>query len=117
MALLYGEEFYRAWEHAEEALATGTSGFEPAYGEPLLSHLAGDREAAGRFQRVTQAGHAVFDAVPGILDLAGARAGGWTSAAAGCWPPRRRPAASSWTRRTRCRTPAPIWRPPRACTG
>ncbi|ROQ35932.1 O-methyltransferase [Streptomyces sp. PanSC19] len=71
MALLYGEEFYRAWEHAEEALITGTSGFELAHGEPLLSYLAGDREAAGRFQRVMQAGHAVFEAVPGVLDLTG----------------------------------------------
>ncbi|MEU6930866.1 methyltransferase [Streptomyces sp. NPDC046374] len=71
MCLLYGEEFYRAWGHAEEALTTGTPGFELAHGEPLIAYLAGDPEAAARFQRVMQAGHAVFDAVPGVLGLSG----------------------------------------------
>ncbi|GAA2769865.1 methyltransferase [Streptomyces showdoensis] len=73
MCLLYGEEFYRAWGHAEEALTTGTPGFELAYGEPLIPHLAADPEAAARFQRVMQAGHAVFDAVPAVLGLTGPR--------------------------------------------
>lgn len=73
MCLLYGEEFYRAWGCAAEALDTGTPGFELAYGESLIAHLAGDPEAAARFQRVMQAGHGVFDAVPAVLGLSGRR--------------------------------------------
>ncbi|WP_369293476.1 methyltransferase [Streptomyces sp. TX20-6-3] len=42
-----------------------------AHGVPLIAHLAGDPGAAARFQRVMQAGHAVFDAVPGVLGLSG----------------------------------------------
>ncbi|MFE4664867.1 methyltransferase [Streptomyces sp. NPDC056716] len=73
MCLLYGEECYDAWGHAEHALATGTSGFETAYGLPFDTYLAGHPELAGRFQRALRAGHQVFDDVPRAIDFSDCR--------------------------------------------
>ncbi|MBH1938894.1 hypothetical protein I5Q34_32330 [Streptomyces sp. AV19] len=73
MCLLYGEEFYSAWGHAEEAFRTGSSGFEKVYGQPLIPYLRGDSEAAGRFQRAMQASNFYFDSVPQEIDFSGDR--------------------------------------------
>ncbi|MEC4019649.1 methyltransferase [Streptomyces sp. H27-D2] len=71
MCLLYGEEFYTAWGHAQTAVATGIPGFEQAYGQSLITYLSKDEEAAARFQRAMQASNFVFDHVPEALDFSG----------------------------------------------
>jgi SAM-dependent methyltransferase len=71
MCLLYGEDFYTAWGHADEAITTVSSGFEIAYGKPLYAHLAADSAAQTRFQAAMRAGNLFFDAVPDVFDFAG----------------------------------------------
>ncbi|WP_394617223.1 methyltransferase [Lentzea sp. JNUCC 0626] len=71
MCLLYGEEFYTAWAHAEESIRTLTAGFEIAYGEPLYSYLGHHEDASERFQLAMKAGNLFFDRVPVAIDLAG----------------------------------------------
>lgn len=73
MCLLYGDEFYRAWEHAPDVVAgSGAPGFERAYGQPLITYLSKDEEAAARFQRAMQAGHFFFDRLAEAVDFSGA---------------------------------------------
>lgn len=71
MVLLYGEEFYRAWEHAPAAITSCSSGFEMAYGRPLYGYLDDHPELRRRFQATMQAGSLFFDHVPEALDFAG----------------------------------------------
>jgi O-methyltransferase domain/Dimerisation domain len=71
MCLLYGEEFYTAWGHAEHAIRTVGAGWDVAFGEPLYRYLDGDPEAATRFQAAMKAGNLFFDYVPEAIDLAG----------------------------------------------
>lgn len=71
MCLLYGEEFYTAWGHAERSISTLTAGFEIEYGEPLYQYLSGDVELSERFQLAMKAGSLFFDYVPEVIDLAG----------------------------------------------
>ncbi|GAA2928848.1 phenazine-1-carboxylate N-methyltransferase PhzM [Streptomyces thioluteus] len=73
MCLLYGEEFYSAWGHAEDAFRTGASGFEKVHGQPLIPYLRGNGEAAGRFQRAMQASNFYFDSIPQEIDFSGDR--------------------------------------------
>ncbi|GAA0397201.1 methyltransferase [Streptomyces luteireticuli] len=73
MCLLYGEEFYSAWGHAEESFRTGASGFEKVHGQPLIPYLRANSEAAGRFQRAMQASNFYFDSVPREIDFSGDR--------------------------------------------
>lgn len=74
MCLLYGAEFYRAWEHAADVVSggPGAPGFERAYGQPLITYLSKDEEAAARFQRAMQAGHFFFERLPEVVDFSGA---------------------------------------------
>ncbi|MFI0982716.1 methyltransferase [Streptomyces sp. NPDC021093] len=69
MCLLYGEEFYQAWGHAQVTFRTGEPAFEAVYGQSLISYLRDDPEAAGRFQRTMQASNFFFDAVPETVDF------------------------------------------------
>lgn len=73
MALVYGQEFHRAWGAVTTALRTGTSGFEHAFGVPLREHLARDPEAAARFQRAMNAGNVFFQDVAVAHDFSTAR--------------------------------------------
>ena len=69
--LLYGEEFYTAWAHAEESIVTLTSGFEIAFGEPLYDYLSRHEEMSKRFQLTLKANNLFFDHVPDAIDLRG----------------------------------------------
>lgn len=71
MALLYGAEFYVAWSHAAEAISTASSGFEIAYGTPLYTYNAENREFSDRFQGTMKAGNLFFSHVPAVYDFAG----------------------------------------------
>ncbi|GGS56415.1 methyltransferase [Actinokineospora fastidiosa] len=71
MCLLYGEEFYTAWAHAEHAIRTVTAGWDVAFGEPLYTYLDSRPEAADRFQAAMKAGNLFFDYVPDVIDFAG----------------------------------------------
>ncbi|MFJ4713591.1 methyltransferase [Streptomyces sp. NPDC088785] len=73
MAVVYGQEFHRAWGSVVDAVRTGTSGFEHAFGTPLRAHLAADPEAASRFQRAMNAGNVFFQDVAAAHDFSGAR--------------------------------------------
>jgi Dimerisation domain len=46
MCLLYGQEFYRAWGHAQEAISTSSPSFERACGQPLRDYLQHEQGAA-----------------------------------------------------------------------
>ncbi|GAA4415443.1 methyltransferase [Actinokineospora soli] len=71
MCLLYGEEFYTAWGHAEHAFRTVSAGWDVAFGEPLYAYLSTRPEVADRFQAAMKAGNLFFDYVPETLDLSG----------------------------------------------
>jgi hypothetical protein len=71
MCLLYGEEFYTAWGHAQEAISTVSAGFEIAYDQPLYGYLSDNQDAQNRFQRAMKAGNLFFDHVPSVFDFAG----------------------------------------------
>ncbi|MGW5054047.1 methyltransferase [Actinokineospora sp. NPDC004072] len=71
MCLLYGEEFYTAWAHAEHAVRTVSAGWDVAFGEPLYTYLDTRPEAADRFQAAMKAGNLFFDHVPQVIDFAG----------------------------------------------
>jgi phenazine-1-carboxylate N-methyltransferase len=71
MCLLYGEEFYAAWAHAEESITTLTAGFEIAFGQPLYGYLSRHEDVSERFQLAMKAGNLFFDHVPDVIDLAG----------------------------------------------
>lgn len=71
MCLLYGEEFYTAWQHSTESISTLTAGFEIAFGEPLYQYLSHHEDASERFQLAMKAGNLFFDHVPGVIDLSG----------------------------------------------
>jgi hypothetical protein len=73
MALVYGQEFHRAWGAITAALRAGTSGFEQAFGHSLREHLAGNPEAAARFQRAMNAGNVFFQDVAAAHDFSTAR--------------------------------------------
>ncbi|OIJ97041.1 methyltransferase [Streptomyces monashensis] len=65
MAVIYGEEFYRAWGAVVPAIRTGDSGFRHAFGTALGEHLAAHPETAARFQRAMNAGNVFF---PDVID-------------------------------------------------
>lgn len=71
MCLLYGEEFYTAWAHAEQSIRTLTAGFELAFGEPLYEYLSRHDDLSERFQLAMKAGNLFFDHVPSVIDLSG----------------------------------------------
>lgn len=71
MCLLYGEQFYVAWQHAHRSLTQLESGFEEAYGEPLYGYLGARPDVAARFQRTMNAGSMFFDRVAEAFDFAG----------------------------------------------
>jgi hypothetical protein len=73
MCLLYGEEFYTAWGHAQQAISTVSSGFEAAYGQPLYTYLSQDEDTSERFQRAMNAGNLFFHHVPEIFDFSGGK--------------------------------------------
>lgn len=73
MCLLYGDEFYRAWGHADSAVSTARSGFETAFGEPFYAYLSRNEDVAKRFQRVMNAGNIFFHQVPEIADFSGGK--------------------------------------------
>ncbi|MGQ4730740.1 MULTISPECIES: methyltransferase [Streptomyces] len=63
MAVIYGEEFHRAWGAVVPAVRTGVSGFRHAFGVTLGEHLAADPGAAAGFQRAMNAGNVFFQDV------------------------------------------------------
>lgn len=65
MAVIYGEEFHRAWGEVVPALRTGTSGFALAFGTPLRGYLETEPGAGEKFQRAMNAGNVFF---PDILE-------------------------------------------------
>lgn len=69
MCLLYGEEFYRAWGYARQAVSTSRSSFDLACGEPLGSYLLHEDGAGERFQRAMNAGSVFFGHIPQIFDF------------------------------------------------
>ncbi|THA70111.1 methyltransferase [Streptomyces sp. A0958] len=73
MAVVYGQEFHRAWGDVVDAVRTGTSGFQHAFGVPLRTHLLSDPEAAVRFQRAMNAGNVFFQDVAAAHDFSSAR--------------------------------------------
>ncbi|WP_030179544.1 methyltransferase [Streptomyces violaceorubidus] len=71
MCLLYGEEFYSAWDHAHHAISTESSGFEVAYGRPFYDYLGDHPALARRFQLTMNAASMFFHQVPEVFDFAG----------------------------------------------
>ncbi|MBT3165297.1 hypothetical protein HTV80_19625 [Streptomyces sp. Vc74B-19] len=71
MCLLYGEEFYSAWDHAHHAISTESSGFEIAYGRPFYDYLGEAPATARRFRRTMNAASMFFHRVPAVFDFAG----------------------------------------------
>ncbi|WPP32532.1 methyltransferase [Streptomyces sp. CL7] len=71
MCLLYGEEFYSAWDHAHHAISTESSGFEVAYGQSLYDYLGDHAATARRFQLTMNAASMFFHQVPGVFDFTG----------------------------------------------
>lgn len=73
MAIIYGEEFHRAWGEAVPAVRTGISGFEHAFGLPLRGYLEKEPAAGATFQRAMSAGNVFFADVPAAYDFSGCR--------------------------------------------
>ncbi|RSS80402.1 methyltransferase [Streptomyces sp. WAC06614] len=73
MAVIYGDEFHRAWGAVVPAVRTGVSGFQHAFGTSLRGHLAADPQAAAKFQRAMNAGNVFFQDVLGAYDFSSAR--------------------------------------------
>lgn len=73
MAVIYGEEFHRAWGAVVPAVRTGISGFEHTFGTTLRGHLAADAGAAAKFQRAMNAGNVFFQDVLDSYDFDSAR--------------------------------------------
>lgn len=71
MCLLYGQEFYRAWGHAQEAISTSSPSFERACGRPLGDYLKHERGAGERFLRAMNAGNIFFEHLPAVFDFSG----------------------------------------------
>jgi hypothetical protein len=71
MCLLYGQEFYRAWGHAQEAISTSSPSFERACGRPLGDYLKHQRGASERFLRAMNAGNIFFEHLPLMFDFSG----------------------------------------------
>jgi hypothetical protein len=71
MCLMYGQEFYRAWGCAEQAIRTASSGFERSFGRPLGAYLQQEDGAGVRFQRAMNAGNVFFSDVPRVFDFTG----------------------------------------------
>ncbi|WP_042431992.1 methyltransferase [Streptacidiphilus anmyonensis] len=69
MVRIYGEEFYRAWGAAADALRGGGSGFEHAFGLSLHEYLRQNPEAGEKFQRAMNAGNVFFPAVLEAFDF------------------------------------------------
>jgi hypothetical protein len=71
MCLLYGQEFYRAWGHAQEAISTSSPSFERACGQPLRDYLQREEGAGERFLRAMNAGNIFFEHLPRMVDFSG----------------------------------------------
>ncbi|MGH2942175.1 MAG: methyltransferase [Solirubrobacteraceae bacterium] len=71
MCLLYGQEFYRAWGHAQEAISASSPSFERACGRPLGEYLEHERGAGERFLRAMNAGNIFFEHLPRAFDFSG----------------------------------------------
>jgi O-methyltransferase domain/Dimerisation domain len=71
MCLLYGQEFYRAWGHAQEAISTSSPSFERACGRPLGDYLKLEQGADERFLRAMNAGNIFFEHLPRVFDFSG----------------------------------------------
>jgi hypothetical protein len=69
MCLLYGQEFYRAWGHAQEAISTSSPSFERACGQPLGDYLKHEQGAGERFLRAMNAGNIFFEHLPRMFDF------------------------------------------------
>ncbi|MET9364736.1 methyltransferase [Streptomyces sp. NPDC006632] len=69
MAVIYGEEFQRAWGAVVPAVRTGRSGFEHAFGVDLRGHLQADPAAGAKFQRAMNAGNVFFSDVVKAYDF------------------------------------------------
>ncbi|WP_428966062.1 methyltransferase [Micromonospora fluostatini] len=71
MCLLYGEEFYVAWQHAHHAISTVSSGFEVAYDQPFYDYLGHHADTARRFHHTLNAASMFFHQVPEVFDFSG----------------------------------------------
>ncbi|MEU3459131.1 methyltransferase [Streptomyces sp. NPDC006733] len=73
MAVIYGEEFHRAWGQVVPALRTGTSGFAVAFGTPLRGYLETEPGAGEKFQKAMNAGNVFFPDVLAAHDFTACR--------------------------------------------
>jgi hypothetical protein len=64
LTLLYGEEFYRAWDNFPNAILSGTSAFETTFGVDHFDYFTNHPEVAEKFNRSMSAvGRAVADQI------------------------------------------------------
>ncbi|CAM03302.1 methyltransferase family protein [Saccharopolyspora erythraea NRRL 2338] len=73
VALLYGEEFYRAWGDLHHSVTTGKSAFGHVFGDELFAYLSGNPRTSLSYDRAMVAGTAFFSDVPGAFDFSAAR--------------------------------------------
>jgi hypothetical protein len=57
VAILIGEEFYRAWGELLYSVRTGNTAFEHLYGKPLFAHLADNPQSARLFDEAMSGVH------------------------------------------------------------
>lgn len=69
LALLFGEEFYRAWGSLLEAVRTGRDAFGIEFGCSLFEYLEDNQPRARAFDRAMAGGSTFFDAVPEVYDF------------------------------------------------
>ncbi|MEX2586482.1 MAG: methyltransferase [Actinomycetota bacterium] len=69
LALLFGEEFYRAWGNLLEAVRTGRDAFGIEFGCGLFEYLEQNQSRGRIFDRAMAGGSAFLDAVPGSWDF------------------------------------------------
>ena len=73
MCLMYGDEFYRAWGAAPQAISTSRPAFDHVFGRPLGVYLRENADAGVRFQRAMSAGSLFFADVPRLFDFSECR--------------------------------------------
>jgi hypothetical protein len=69
LCLIYGDEFYRAWGAAADALRTGRPGFDHVFGQTLHEYLRERADATSTFQGAMSAGSTFFADVPRAFDF------------------------------------------------
>lgn len=73
LVLVFGEEFYQAFEQLLVAVRTGRDAFTISFGRGLFDYLEKYPDRGRAFDRAMGAGAVFFSAVPGAYDFSGAR--------------------------------------------